>query len=736
VPITKYCDERRLTPRQRLGLFVEVCQAVQHAHHKGIIHRDLKPSNVLIALYDGRPVPKVIDFGVAKATAGQRLTERTMFTGLGAVVGTLEYMSPEQAEMNQLDIDTRSDIYSLGVLLYELLTGTTPIEHKRVKEAALLEVLRVIREEEPPRPSTRLTTAERLPTIAAQRGLDPKRLAGLVRGELDWIVMRALEKDRNRRYEMASGLARDVERYLHDEAVQACPPSVSYRFRKFARRNKVALAVSGLVLFFLVLLGSGIGWAVRDRTAREEQLAQERAARQARVSEQLELILDEVARLERVEKWSEALVSARRAEPALATGEAPPEVQARARQAMADLELVRRIEAIRAQSGTAWGTWRDPTRDPRFNALAVQAEQDYAAAFRGAGIDVDTLAAKQAAQRITARGAVAAAVLPALDDWVAVRNKVKDQSATRRLIEVLRIADPDPWRQRVRDCLARKDWEALETLVTSPDLERQPPATISFLAAALRQQAEADISRAGGGEGELGHRGFLLEIHVLRRAQFNYPADYWINHRLGVSLTYLRSPPLVVQEGIGCLRAAVALRPHSGQANWHLGLGYEILDDHDHAIACFRKASELAPQDASIQNAFALVLARRPDADPDEAIKLATRAIELSPRQGWYWETLGVARFRAGHWREAIETLNKSEELEPGRSPNWTTFFLAIAHCHLGQPIEARHWYDRAVAWMDQTQTKDEELLRVRTWAEELLSARHGRPTTTKPQSK
>src|SRR5918993_783040 len=191
VPITKYCDEKRLPPRARLELFIQVCQAVQHAHQKGIIHRDLKPSNVLVALYDGAPVPKVIDFGIAKAT-GPKLTERTLFTEFGAVVGTPEYMSPEQAELNQLDIDTRSDVYSLGVILYELLTGSTPLERKQLNAAALMEVLRVVREEEPPRPSTRLSRTDHLATIAADRGLEPKKLSGVVRGELDWIVMRAL----------------------------------------------------------------------------------------------------------------------------------------------------------------------------------------------------------------------------------------------------------------------------------------------------------------------------------------------------------------------------------------------------------------------------------------------------------------------------------------------------------------------------------------------------------------
>lgn len=253
MPIIHYCDEHRLTPRQRLELFIPVCQAVQHAHQKGIIHRDLKPSNVLVALYDGRPVPKIIDFGVAKA-AGQPLTDKTLITGFGNIVGTLEYMSPEQAEINQLDIDTRSDIYSLGVLLYELLTGTTPLERKRVKETGMLEALRIIREEEAPTLSNRLATTAELSGIAANRGLEPAKLTKLVRGDLEWIVMKALEKDRSRRYETAIGLASDVQRFLNVEPVLAGPPSVIYRFRKFARRNSAAVMAASVVLLAISLV--------------------------------------------------------------------------------------------------------------------------------------------------------------------------------------------------------------------------------------------------------------------------------------------------------------------------------------------------------------------------------------------------------------------------------------------------------------------------------------------------
>jgi tetratricopeptide (TPR) repeat protein len=284
-PLTKHCDEHRLSMRQRLELFIPICQAVQHAHQKGIIHRDLKPSNIIVGLYDGKPVPKVIDFGVAKAT-GPKLTDQSLYTEVGALVGTLEYMSPEQAELNNLDVDTRSDIYALGVILYELLTGSVPLSRKELLLTGIVEMLMAIKEREPPKPSTKVSSLENLPSVAAVRRAEPHELQRFLAGDLDWIVMKCLEKDRNRRYETANQLALELQRYLAHEPVLAGPPSAWYRWRKFYQRHRAGVAMAAVLVLAVVLglAGTAAGWyraAQAERIAVAERDAAEAARAQA-----------------------------------------------------------------------------------------------------------------------------------------------------------------------------------------------------------------------------------------------------------------------------------------------------------------------------------------------------------------------------------------------------------------------------------------------------------------------
>ena len=293
LPLSKYCDEARLSIRERLELFVPICQAVQHAHQKGIVHRDLKPSNILVTLIDGRPIPKIIDFGVAKALGG-KLTEHTMSTQFGAILGTVEYMPPEQVGFSGTHVDTRADIYSLGVILYEILTGLKPFDSQRLRVAAFGELLRIIREEEPSKPSTRISTDDGLPSLAALRRIEPARLPKLLRGDLDWVVMKCMEKQRDRRYETANALARDIQRYLTDEAVEARPPSTAYQIQKLVRRHKGLFITSALIFLsmFFGVIGTTLGQleAMRQQSLAigEKNIAIELAASEAQAREEVE----------------------------------------------------------------------------------------------------------------------------------------------------------------------------------------------------------------------------------------------------------------------------------------------------------------------------------------------------------------------------------------------------------------------------------------------------------------
>jgi tetratricopeptide (TPR) repeat protein len=682
VPITDYCDQNKLPVHERLELFVTVCHAVQHAHQKGIIHRDIKPSNVLVTLHDGRAVPKVIDFGVAKAV-GRQLTDKTLFTQFAQMVGTPLYMSPEQAELTGLDIDTRADVYSLGVMLYELLTGTTPFESARMKKVALDEIRRIIREEDPPSPSTRLssTAGETQTAVAAHRHIDPKGLSRLVRGDLDWIVMKALEKDRNRRYETANGFAADIGRYLSDEPVEACPPSAVYRFRKFARRNRAGLAFTGLVLLILLTLTGGIGWNVRDR-----------AARQAAVEMQVNLALKEAEQWQEEARWPEALSVIKRAE-ALLAGSGSNELRERVSRLRKDVEMVLKVEEIpllRSQMKENEWDW-------------AGTDQAYAKAFSDYGIDVAGLSVEEATARIRARPNVAAALVAAVSDWGFIRAQ-KDKPGGLALKEVAQAAEPDPWRRQVREAVTKNDAQSLAALAASPEVVRQPATCITALARALHA---ADLEPT--------------EIEMLRRAQREYPGDFWINVSLADALWKMgpeyrdevisfRRAALAVRpncaaahtnlsvelseqgkldEAISLCRKAMSLDPQFGSAYCNLGCALQHQKNLPEAIAAYRKAIEVNPKNADGHSnlAFALVKLDDPQKLP-EALAAVEQAIKLNPKYADAYNVLGIILGDQGKRDEAIANFRKAIDLNPNH-PH--------AHSNLGGNLVQQEKFDEAV---------------------------------------
>jgi tetratricopeptide (TPR) repeat protein len=653
-PITKYCDERRLGVRDRLELFGDVCRAVQHAHQKGVIHRDLKPSNVLVAPFDGRPVVKVIDFGVAKAT-GQRLTDKTLFTGFGALVGTPEYMSPEQAEVNNQDIDTRSDVYALGVLLYELLTGSTPLTRQRVKEAALLEVLRVIREEEPPKPSTRLSESrDSLPSISAQRQTEPAKLTKLVRGELDWIVMKALEKDRDRRYETANGIAMDIQRYLADEPVLACPPSAGYRLRKFARRNQTAVAVTGLVLFFVALLGGGAGWVMRDRAARQDKAASE-----------LGLALARAEQLQGQGDRAEAVAALERAE--LLAGQAPADAARQQRLAILkerlaadgrDQVFLARYEAVRLQSQS--------TVDTQSNTFArTTSFHEIRDALRAYGIDIGVTAPVQAAAHIQSRPeAVGRTLIAALDECL-MRAPADDEVARQWLLAGLQAADNDAWRVGVRKALMARDWETLGPLIREADVRRHPPGFLLIVAHGLAERLRA------------------AELDLLRRTQTAYPNDLWANHQLAYELDRDGQSA----EAVRYYTAAVALRPNSAGIYVNRGRALSHAGEAGAAIEDYYRAIGLSP--LYVVAHFNLAINLRQQGKVDEAIARYQKILTINPKFIGAHINLGNAFRDQGKLDAAIACYRNAIAVDPGS---------ALAHNGLGVTLLDTGRVDDAIA--------------------------------------
>jgi serine/threonine protein kinase/tetratricopeptide (TPR) repeat protein len=645
VPITDYCDQNRLSIRQRLELFAHVCQAVQHAHQKGIIHRDIKPSNVLVTQQDGQVIVKVIDFGIAKAL-GQQLTDKTLYTGFAEVIGTPLYMSPEQAGMSSLDIDTRSDIYSLGVLLYELLTGTTPFDRARLKEVGFDELRRIIREEEPAKPSTRLSTVGQAATTASEkRQSDPRKLSRMLRGELDWVVMKALEKDRDRRYETASAFAADVERYLHDEPVQARPPSAWYRFRKFTRRNKRTLAVAALIVAAVIAMGGIIGRNSWDKFLRD-----------AGIEREVKLAQAESRDLQGHGKWQEALTAAEKAQAALASGEGSEDLRQRVQARLGEMRMLVRLESIWLRKGV-WQeqqigvrrigsrTYYDPGKAGKWSRADPRVEIELAKAFDEFGIPVEKLEVEEAVRRIRLSG-IAVELAVVLDDWADWRKAVRPRTDTswKRLIAVARAADPDKWRTRLRDALEQNDRNALEQLATEEAAVSQPVVSQIVLANILIWRTR--VPDTG--------------IAFLRKAQRQHPGEFWINLYLANSLREHRRPK-DLDDAVRFFQAAAAVRPQSAEV-W-LNLGCVLLDkgDLDEAIAVCRKAISLDPNCYLAHVNLGNALDEK--ALYEEAIAAYKKAIRIRPKDISAHINLGIALSKQKKFDKAIAVLKHAIEL-------------------------------------------------------------------------
>jgi len=695
LPITRYCDEKRLPLSERLELLIPVCHAVQHAHQKGIIHRDIKPSNVLVTEYDGRATPKVIDFGVAKAVASPPVGENG-HTAVGQIIGTLEYMSPEQAEFNPLDIDTRTDIYSLGVLLYELLAGATPFDKADLRNAGLHEMLRIIREEEPPSPSSKVSASSELPSIAAVREIDPARLTKAIRGELDWIVMKALDKDRNRRYGSAADLAADLNRYLAHEAVLACPPSTLYRFRKLAQKHQPALCTAALVVLALVAGTAASTWqAIRARQA--ERLAKENEARALRHEQ-------------RAVAAASAELAARQAE---AQHRQQAEEQARTVEAQrALLENNQRINSL--VTNEILTVLRDiPTGKSKRHQLL-------AAALSRVG-DLEP------AERVKALYTVGSH-LTVLGDHPAALNAINQALALDPQQALLYVSRGDKYFRQQEYLKAADDYTlAIEhRRDDDPASVHLPYARRGFALCRLGRfdEAIADF-RASFAESPKPTLAILAQCFNGRKTGITNSPFYGSvqSDVIGLFERYVadqgRSPlaasfaadALVDLKQPGLARAHLEAADVTGLRGWYVHyqramLAIERGDQSDYRRICQAALANVAGEQEErepkswIFSAYVCMFIPDGLDDYSPAIDLARRALAKAPGSAQCRAVLGGILYRAGQFDEARQRFEAGLETHVDEVGNrlWSHFFLAMISHRRGQLEEAKRWNQQGTA--------------------------------------